>query len=437
MNRILCAIAFALIQWMPLRADSIPEPAVWSYAECVEYARANNISIRQSRLTEESDRYSLEAARARWAPELNFATSHTLRNTPWAEAGRKNSYTGDYGLNASWTVWDGGERENTIRRESLQGNIDALGTADRIRTMETELLSVYINILYAREAITINEDAAAVSAAQADRARQLMESGRLSRVDYAQLSAQAEQDRYNVVSARSSYETRCMELKKLLELGIDAGITAAPVDWSGDEVMKALPPLDESYRMALATDSRLEATRLEKQSAAYDVKIARAGYYPSISLNAGVGTAYGTPGRFADGIKTGLSESVGVTLSVPILDNRKTRTAVAQAKIKELNSALDYESRANEIAQTVEGWYIDLRAAQARYAAGDAQVESARLSDELVNEQFELGLVNTVELMQAHNTLVQARHEQLQAKYMAMLGHKMIEYYRTASVVMP
>lgn len=303
--------------------------------------------------------------------------------------------------------------------------------------METELLSVYINILYAREAITINEDAAAVSAAQADRARQLMESGRLSRVDYAQLSAQAEQDRYNVVSARSSYETRCMELKKLLELGIDAGITAAPVDWSGDEVMKALPPLDESYRMALATDSRLEATRLEKQSAAYDVKIARAGYYPSISLNAGVGTAYGTPGRFADGIKTGLSESVGVTLSVPILDNRKTRTAVAQAKIKELNSALDYESRANEIAQTVEGWYIDLRAAQARYAAGDAQVESARLSDELVNEQFELGLVNTVELMQAHNTLVQARHEQLQAKYMAMLGHKMIEYYRTASVVMP
>lgn len=373
----------------------------------------------------------------RWAPELNFATSHTLRNTPWAEAGRKNSYTGDYGLNASWTVWDGGERENTIRRESLQGNIDALGTADRIRTMETELLSVYINILYAREAITINEDAAAVSAAQADRARQLMESGRLSRVDYAQLSAQAEQDRYNVVSARSSYETRCMELKKLLELGIDAGITAAPVDWSGDEVMKALPPLDESYRMALATDSRLEATRLEKQSAAYDVKIARAGYYPSISLNAGVGTAYGTPGRFADGIKTGLSESVGVTLSVPILDNRKTRTAVAQAKIKELNSALDYESRANEIAQTVEGWYIDLRAAQARYAAGDAQVESARLSDELVNEQFELGLVNTVELMQAHNTLVQARHEQLQAKYMAMLGHKMIEYYRTASVVMP
>lgn len=436
MNRILCAIACGLIQWLTLRADSIPEPVVWSYAECVEYARANNISVKQSRLVEESDRYSLEAARARWAPSLNFATSHTLRNSPWADS-NKNSYTGDYGLNASWTVWDGGERENTIRREQLQGNIDALGTADMIRTVETELLSVYINILYAREAITINEEAASLSEAQAERARHLMESGRLSRVDYAQLEAQAEQDRYNVVSARSSYESRCMELKKLLELGIDAGITAAPVDWSADEVMKTLPPLDESFRMALATDAKLEAKKLEQQSAGYDVKIARAGYYPSISLNAGVGTAYGTPGRFVDGIKTGVSESVGLTLSVPILDNRKTRTAVAQARIKELNSVLDYESRVNELGQAVEGWYIDLRSAQSRYTAGNAQVEAARLSDELVNEQFELGLVNTVELMQAHNTLVQARHELLQAKYMAMLGHKMIEYYRTASVTMP
>ncbi|MDE6491096.1 MAG: TolC family protein [Muribaculaceae bacterium] len=436
MSRILCVLAVVLLQWLTLKADSIPQPKEWSYAECVEYAKANNISIRQSRLVEQTDEYSLEAARARWAPSLGFATTHTLRNSPWAES-NKNSYTGDYGLNASWTVWDGGERENTIRREQLQVGIDALGTTDRTRTVETELLSVYINILYAREAITINEDAATVSAAQAERARQLMEAGRLSRVDYAQLAAQAEQDRYNVVSAKSSYDSRCMELKKLLELGIDAGITAAPVDWSGDEVMRSLPPLDESYRMAVSIDAKLEASRLEQQSAAYDVKIAKAGYYPSISLNAGVGTAYGTPGRFAEGIKTGVSESVGITLSVPILDNKKTRTAVAQARIKELNSALDYQSRANEIGQTVEGWYIDLRAAQARYSAGNAQVESARLSDELVNEQFELGLVNTVELMQAHNTLVQARHELLQAKYMAMLGHKMIEYYRTASVAMP
>ena len=55
-------------------------------------------------------------------------------------------------------------------------------------------------------------------------------------------------------------------------------------------------------------------------------------------------------------------------------------------------------------------------------------------TDELTNEQFSLGLVNTIDLMTAHNNLVEARQALLQAKYMALLGQKMIEYYRTSTV---
>jgi outer membrane protein len=78
-----------------------------------------------------------------------------------------------------------------------------------------------------------------------------------------------------------------------------------------------------------------------------------------------------------------------------------------------------------------------LRAAQARYISGEEQIKSTKLSDELVNEQFKLGLVNTVELITAHNAYLQARRELLQSKYLAMLDHKLIEYYRTAAVTMP
>lgn len=102
-----------------------------------------------------------------------------------------------------------------------------------------------------------------------------------------------------------------------------------------------------------------------------------------------------------------------------------------------MDAQLDIDQRLTELDQTVENWYIDTRSAQSRYTAAEQQLESARLTDELTNERFELGYVDTVELMTAHNSYVEAQHTLLQAKYMAMLGQKMIEFYRNATVTLP
>ena len=128
----------------------------WSYRDCVDYARDHNISLRKSQLSEESSNINLDEAKAQWLPTLDFATSHGYVNTPFA-SGYKNGYNSTYGLNAGWTVWNGGERENTIKRNELQTSIDRLNTADIMRTLETDLLQVYINILYAKESIGIYE----------------------------------------------------------------------------------------------------------------------------------------------------------------------------------------------------------------------------------------------------------------------------------------
>lgn len=409
----------------------------WTFNDCLDYAREHNISLKQAVLNEQISAYSLEESKAEWQPSLDFSTTHGLTNTPWSD-GKKNAYNSNYGLTAGWTVWNGGKRENNIRRAEIQSSIDALSTLDRFRNIETELLSIYINILYNKESISIYEEAVNLSKAQADRARQLMEAGRLSKVNYAQLQSQYEQDRYNLVNAEGTYNTRRMELKRLLELGIDTDIVLKEVEWTPEEVLAELPPLQQSYEMALATDAQLQASELQKKMADIDIAIAKAGRYPTISLNAGVTTGYFSSGPdFETQMKQAFNENIGLSLSIPILDNKKTKTATAKANVQRINAALDEQSRQNDIAQDVESWYIDLKASQARYKAGIEKAASASLSNDLVNEQFNLGLVNTVELMTAHNNLLEARHSLLQAKYMAMLGHKMIEYYRTANITMP
>lgn len=409
----------------------------WTYSDCVDYARQHNISLQKSRLSEQTSEYNLEEARAQWQPTLDFATTHGFTNYPWGKANH-NAYNSTYGLNAGWTVWNGGQRENTIKQNKLRTEIDRLNTGDILRTLETDLLQVYINILYARESIGIYREAVKVSQAQAERARQLMESGKMSRVDYSQLNSQYEQDKYALVNAQTTYDTRLMELKKLLELGIDTEITIADIDWTTINALEPLPPMTESYTLALDTDLRIRGLEIEQSAAELDVAIAKAGRLPRISLNAGIGTGYYAPGgAFGTSLKQSWNESIGLTLSIPIFDNKKTKTAVGRAKVAQLNADLDIDQRRTELAQIVENWYIDTRSAQARFSAAESQLESARLTDELTNERFSLGYINIVELMTAHNSYIEARHSLLQAKYMAMLGRKMIDFYRTATVSLP
>lgn len=411
--------------------------AAWSYADCVAYAREHNISLRKSILGERTAEYDLEEAKAQWEPTLDFATTHGFSNYPWGR-GDKNTYDSSYGLNAGWTVWNGGQRENSIKQSRIRTEIDRLNTGDILRTLETDLLQVYLNILYAKESIGIYEEAVKLSQAQADRARQLMEAGKLSRVDYAQLNSQYEQDRYSLVNARATYDTRRMELKQLLELGIDSDITLDTPRWTDGEILAPLPPLQESYTLALQTDLKLRGLELEKSVSELDEAIAKGSRLPKISLSAGVGTGYRAPGEsFGTSMKQGWSESIGLTLSLPIFDNRKTKTAVARAKVASLDAQLDIDKRETELAQTVENWYIDTRSAQSRFEAAKTQLESAMLTDELTNERFNLGYVDAIELMTSHNAYVDARHTLLQAKYMAMLGLKMIGFYRDATVTLP
>lgn len=160
----------------------------WTFRQCVDYARTNNISLQQSRLVGETAGLSLEEAKAQWEPTLDFTTRHTVGNSPWSESD-KNTYNGTIGFNAAWTAYDGGARSAQIKRSRLDTQIAALETDDVMRTLETDLLRAYLNILYCKESIEIYREAVKLSDAQAERCRQLMEAGRVSRVDYAQLQA--------------------------------------------------------------------------------------------------------------------------------------------------------------------------------------------------------------------------------------------------------
>ncbi len=420
-----------------LAADSLALPAVWSYSACVDYAKSHNISLQQSKLTQQSGLVDLEAARAQWFPSLSFSTSQGFTNYPRPADGLKsNSYSGSYGLNAGWTIYNGGKRENTIKRNELSNEVNSLAVEAIHNNLETEILVCYLQILYARDAIAIARQTCEVSRAQKERAEQLMQAGRMSRVDYVQLESQLLNDEYNVVSAEATYNSRRLELKKLLELGIDTEMQLPELNFDDSAVLQPIPAKADVYAAAIAWLPEVQSLGIEGEMSDLDVKIARAGYALTITLNGSVGTGNGsgTGYSFGNQLLNGLNEHIGVTLSVPILDNKTNKSNVAKARIDKLNTSLRLQSKLNEVAQSVESYHIEAQNAQAKYLSGKKQLESAQLTDELTNEQFRLGLVNTLDLLSSHNALLNARQELLQAKYMAILNLKMLDFYRNRGI---
>ncbi|MGN1245298.1 MAG: TolC family protein [Muribaculaceae bacterium] len=420
---------------LPARAETDASgqvPVLWSYAECVDYAKSHNISLQQSQLSRQSGLLDLEAAKAQWFPSLNFSTSQGFTNYPRPADGMKsNSYSGSYGLSAGWTIYNGGKRENTIKRNQLNDEVNSLAVEAIHNNLETEILVCYLQILYARDAIAIAKQTCEVSRVQKERAQQLMEAGRMSRVDYVQLESQFLNDEYNVVSAEATYNSRRLELKKLLELGIDVDMQLPELNLDDTAVLQPLPEKADVYAAAVAWLPELKSLGIEGEMSDLDVKIARAGYAPTITLNGSVGTGNGsgTGYSFGNQLLNGLNEHIGVTLSIPIFDNKTNKTNVAKAKIDKLNTSLKLQSSLNDVARSVESYYIEAQNAQAKYVSGKKQLASAELTDELTNEQFKLGLVNTLDLLSSHNTLLNARQELLQSKYMAILNIKMLDFY--------
>ncbi len=452
----LCASDIAVAQQALVEADSTMAtlPQTWSYNDCVEYAKANNIELRQSYLTRESGGYDLEAAKGQWLPTFNFSTSHSLSNYPWPAAGsytynegngtlssmtNKNTYNGSYGINAGWTLYNGNQRKNNIKRSELQNDIYDMSIEQTSNSLETQILNYYMQILYAREAIDIAKQTLEVSEAQMKRGEALMNAGSMSRVDYVQLESQYQTDKYNVVTAESTYETYKMQLKQLLELGIDYDMQIDSISFDDEEIMQPLPNKVDVYNTAIAWLPEVQQSALQQDMSELDIKIAKAGYLPTISLSGSVGTGTNSSSDYSFGnqMKQNFNEQIGVTLSIPIFDAKQTKTSVAKARVSKLNTILDYRSMLNSVAQTIETAYLDARNSQAQYVSGKETLRSAELTDELTNEQFKLGLVNTLDLLSSHNSLLTARLQLLQAKYMALLNLKMLDYYQNKGITLP
>lgn len=419
----------------------------WSLRDCIDYALANNIQLQKAKIKEYSALEDVKQSQSALLPSLNLSTSQNVNYTPWPQQGRatvsdgyvqssvdKVYYNGSYSLSGNWTVWNGNKNRNNVKLNKVAAEQARLDSATTANSVLEQIAQLYVQILYSNEAISVTKESLKTSQTNEQRGKTMVEVGKMSKADLAQLTAQRAQDEYAIVEAESNLRNYKRQLKELLQITSDEEFDVAVPSTTDNMALEAVPALNDVYAASLEQRPEIKNAKLGIESSELGIKVAKAGRMPTVSLNAGVSTSSMSDNAWGTQMKNNFSLGGGVTVSIPLFDNRQTKTAVNKAKLQKQSYLLDLQDKQTTLYSTIENYWLQAVTNQNKFKAARVSTESAQASYELLSEQFKQGLKNTVELMTGKTNLLQAQQNELQSKYLAILNLNMLEFYQTGNI---
>lgn len=421
----------------------------WSLKDCIDYALANNIQLQKAKVQQLSALEDIKQSQSALLPSLSLSTSQNVSYNPWPEQGsamiagnkvqadvKKVYYNGSYSLSGNWTVWNGGQNTNTVKLNKLAAEQARLDSAVTANNVLEQIAQLYVQILYSDEAISVTKESLKTSQANEERGKTMVSVGKMSKADLAQLTAQRAEDEYSIVEAESNLRNYKRQLKQLLQIADNDEFDVVIPSTTDEMALKDVPALNDVYAASLTQRPEIQNAKLGIESSDLSVKIAKAGKMPTVSLNAGMSTSTTSMSQngWGNQMKNNFTVGGGVSVSIPLFDNRKTKTSVNKAMLQKESFLLDLQDKQTTLYSTVENYWLQAVNNQNKFKAARVSTESAQASYELLSEQFNQGLKNIVELMTGKTNLLQAQQNELQSKYLAILNLNMLDFYRTGEI---
>ena len=422
---------------------------LWTLQECIDYAMENNITLQKSKLQKSTATETLKGSKAALLPTVTASTNQNLGYQPWKDTGMayvsngtvntkvdKTSYNGSYSVNGQWTVWNGNRNFNNIKRDRLAEEEAELSAQETANSIQERIAQLYAQILYMAENVTVNEQMLETSKKNEDRGREMLEVGKMSKADLAQLSAQRANDEYSIVEAKSQLMNYELQLKQLLEITDEERFQVAIPKIGDDQILAEIPAMQTVYEMALVNRPEINRYQLAINRSDVNLSIAKAGWMPTVNLTGGVTTSTNSLSGTGWGsqFKSNVNTSLGLGVTMPIYDGRSTKTSVNKAKIQQLQARLDLQDMQKDLYSDIQSYWLNAWTNQEKYKAASSSVESAQQSYDLLSEQFRLGLKNIVELMSGKDKLLEAQQNLLQSKYMTLYYQQMLKFYENGEM---
>ncbi|WP_375578237.1 TolC family protein [Marivirga tractuosa] len=448
----------------------------WSLQKCVDYALENNLQVKQSSLDVESAEINLFGSKMNNLPSVNGSlgvnTSTGRSIDPFTNTIIDRGINSqNAGLNASLPLFDGGQRYNSIKRDQY-GQLASEKDLESVKNDVTlNVVTFYTNILFNKELLEIAKLRLETTEIQENRVEKQVEIGALAQADLLQIKQQKANDELEVVRAQNNLDISYLQLKQALQIPADQPFDIEIPDLPEPNPEDLMESSSNVYQYALQNQPIIKAAEYRKESAIRGIGVARSGYYPSLSLNAGISTNYSdaapeqfpvlgsenmtvtrpigvventgdlvvtqqeVPSEFTENtywnqLDFNQRRFVGLSLNIPIFNKFQVKNNVQQAIITQKRSEYQLTSVKNQLQQTIEQAYLDVKAAAKSYEALKNSFEASELSFKNAEQRLELGATDAVEFTQIKNDFERVKSDLIRAKYDYIFKLKVLDFYQ-------
>ncbi len=449
----------------------------WSLQKCVDYAVENNISIKQRQLQVESASQSLMQSReSRFAPQLSASLSQAMRTgrsiDPFTnQFVTQNVFSTNISLNGNIVLFNGFGTLNTIRQNETTLKANQLDVEQSKRDISLNVANAYLQLLLAQELEQASLAQVEITKNQLERTEKLFKAGSIAEVQVLNLKSQLANDEVNVITARNQVSLARLNLLQQMNMPATQSIEIEKVEVATIMNEYAGKNPQEIYDTAEKNQYNIQSADLRIESLKYNEAVARSALYPTLTLGAGINSAYSSaapselfrpdgtstlvqvpigyvggsfdtvytiravpngkiePNRFFNQMDFNRSSFVVLNLNIPLYSQGRTRNAITQARIQQKNQKYQADLLRQQLRQAVEQAYNDMKLAQSNFEARQKQVEALELNFKAVESRFNAGASNAVDYNLAKLNLDQAKAQLIRAKYEYLFRIKVLDFY--------
>lgn len=427
-----------IVQSVHISAQTIEQnklPTVWNLEQCIAYSKQQNIQINTLRLTTKSTEQDLLLSKAAKFPNLIGSAGQTYTNSKNADLvvggfQTQSSFAGNYSLGSSMVIYNGGYLNNDIKQKELfikSAQFNAEAAENDVTVLITQ---AYLTILLAKENNVYLNEILETSKAQLKLGDLKYNAGSIAKKDFVLLKAQVATDNYNLIASQNNERQNVLTLKQLLQLP-----SGYILNIQKPEILETTLPivnLEDAQKTALEQRPEVKSSQLSKEAADLELRKAKASFLPTLGASGTLASGYSdnqkTP--FPSQLDNNFYQRLGLSLSIPVFNNRIAKTGVEKSKIAIDQSKLDLTNTETILSQKVEQAYINVLSAQSQFAAAQEQLDANTENYRIANEQLRLGGISTVDYLLEKNLYIQAFQNFIQSKYNAVVSLKIYDFYK-------
>ena len=442
----------------------------WTLEMCVKRAIDENISIKQSELDYVDAEISRKNAIGNFIPNVNVGSSHS-----WNVGLNQNITTGllenittqfsSMNLNLGIDVYNGLKNIKQLHLANLRILSSQFQLADMKEDISLLVANSYLQILFNKEFIKIQESQLELSKSEVERAKELVENGVIPKGDLYEFEANLAGVEKTLIDAQNNFALSKISLAQLLLLDNYQTFDIADKEYElqVSNILDKSP--EEIFAVAVSTKNEIKLFETNLDIAKKNLELNKSFLQPRLSAfysystriaysdrlvgtgefqNVPIGFVENTNQRvltpvqktkiigaesFSEQFDRNAGQNFGLSLSIPILNNFSVRSNVDRSKVNILRNENQLLQKKLDLENTINHAHKDAQGAMKAFTAAKKSLESRKLSYDYARDKFELGAMSSFDFTQVKQRFESAQSDLITSKFDLIFKIKVLEFY--------